>query len=220
MRLKSFALAGVVLSALSLTGISSARANLVVDGGFTDNLAQGFVTLSSPNTFGGGAWTVTSGSVDIIGNYWQPPVAGQGSLDLDGNSNGAISQTLGGLVSGELYALTFALAGNPDGSPVTKTVQASINGQNQTFTFVDTGASHASMNYAMESLTFTYNGTGNVLSFASLDDPPSAFGSVLGDVSVSAVPEASTWVMMILGFLSLGLVAYRRKGRGMQLRIA
>jgi choice-of-anchor C domain-containing protein len=220
MRLKSSALAGVALSVLSLTAISSARADLVVDGGFTDNLGTSFVTVSSTNTFGGGAWTVTSGSVDIIGNYWQAPVLGQGSLDLDGNSNGAISQTLGGLVSGQLYALTFALAGNPDGSPVTKTVQVSINGQNQTFTFVDTGASHASMNYAMESLTFTYNGTGNVLSFASLDDPPSAYGAVLGDVSVSAVPEVSTWAMMIVGFLGAAFVAYRRKGNIMELRIA
>jgi hypothetical protein len=34
------------------------------------------------------------------------------------------------------------------------------------------------------------------------------------------VPEASTWMMMILGFFSVGFVAYRRKGRAMQLRIA
>ena len=38
--------------------------------------------------------------------------------------------------------------------------------------------------------------------------------------STPPVPEASTWMMMILGFFSLGFVAYRRKGRGMQLRIA
>ena len=34
------------------------------------------------------------------------------------------------------------------------------------------------------------------------------------------VPEASTWLMMVLGFFSVGFVAYRRKGRPMQLRIA
>jgi hypothetical protein len=37
---------------------------------------------------------------------------------------------------------------------------------------------------------------------------------------VSGVPESSTWFMMILGFVGVGLVAYRRKGRGMQLQIA
>jgi hypothetical protein len=33
----------------------------------------------------------------------------------------------------------------------------------------------------------------------------------LDDVSVAAIPESSTWAMMILGFLAVGLVAYRRK---------
>jgi hypothetical protein len=32
-----------------------------------------------------------------------------------------------------------------------------------------------------------------------------------------AVPEASTWVMMILGFLSVGLVGYRRTGLSLRL---
>ena len=31
------------------------------------------------------------------------------------------------------------------------------------------------------------------------------------------VPEASTWVMMILGFLSVGLVGYRRTGLSLRL---
>jgi hypothetical protein len=33
------------------------------------------------------------------------------------------------------------------------------------------------------------------------------------DFRVSAVPEPSTWAMMILGFLGVGFVAYRRKSR-------
>jgi hypothetical protein len=36
----------------------------------------------------------------------------------------------------------------------------------------------------------------------------------LDTVSVaSAVPESSTWAMMILGFMGIGFMAYRRKGR-------
>jgi PEP-CTERM motif len=30
-------------------------------------------------------------------------------------------------------------------------------------------------------------------------------------LSVAAVPEPSTWAMMILGFASIGFMAYRRK---------
>jgi hypothetical protein len=33
--------------------------------------------------------------------------------------------------------------------------------------------------------------------------------------TVSAVPEPSTWVMMVLGFLGLGWTAYRRKGKAL-----
>ena len=34
-----------------------------------------------------------------------------------------------------------------------------------------------------------------------------------GDFTVQAVPEPSTWAMMILGFLGIGLAAYRRKDK-------
>ena len=35
-----------------------------------------------------------------------------------------------------------------------------------------------------------------------------------------AIPEASTWAMMVLGFLGVGLVAYRRRGQGLAFRVA
>ena len=43
----------------------------------------------------------------------------------------------------------------------------------------------------------------------------SADNQLLGDVSiqVSAVPEPSTWAMLILGFAGIGFMAYRRKSR-------
>jgi len=39
-------------------------------------------------------------------------------------------------------------------------------------------------------------------------------------VGVAAVPEASTWAMMILGFAGVGFMAYRRKSKGSAFRIA
>jgi len=44
-------------------------------------------------------------------------------------------------------------------------------------------------------------------------------GVLLDAVSVSAIPEASTWAMMILGFMGVGFMSYRRKGHS-TLRIA
>lgn len=46
------------------------------------------------------------------------------------------------------------------------------------------------------------------------------YGFNVGFESVAAVPEPSTWAMMILGFLGVGLLAYRRKGAVTALRTA
>ncbi|MES2193446.1 MAG: PEPxxWA-CTERM sorting domain-containing protein [Pseudomonadota bacterium] len=35
-----------------------------------------------------------------------------------------------------------------------------------------------------------------------------------------AVPEPSTWAMMILGFAGVGFMAYRRKNHGAAFRVA
>lgn len=39
-------------------------------------------------------------------------------------------------------------------------------------------------------------------------------GTTTGDVNLSAVPEPSTWAMMIIGFFGIGFLAYRRQGQG------
>jgi PEP-CTERM motif len=43
---------------------------------------------------------------------------------------------------------------------------------------------------------------------------------IAGEFEVAAVPEPSTWAMMILGFCGLGFMAYRRKPNGASFRIA
>jgi hypothetical protein len=58
-----------------------------------------------------------------------------------------------------------------------------------------------------------YNLNGNG-SLATTQDLLSPNGYGAGTLSVSAVPEPSTWAMMILGFTALGFMSYRR-GRKM-----
>ena len=55
----------------------------------------------------------------------------------------------------------------------------------------------------------TDNGTPSVFNF----EAPSA-------TLQAAVPEPSTWAMMILGFMGVGFMAYRRKSQGAALRVA
>jgi hypothetical protein len=58
--------------------------------------------------------------------------------------------------------------------------------------------------------------TANAFEVADLE----AFGPKSLGSPAPAVPETSTWLMMILGFFSVGFATYRRKGGAMELRIA
>jgi hypothetical protein len=42
----------------------------------------------------------------------------------------------------------------------------------------------------------------------------------LGTLAIATVPEPGTWAMMILGFMGVGFMAYRRKQTGSALRLA
>jgi choice-of-anchor C domain-containing protein len=196
-------------AAVMLGATSQASANLVADGDFTvPPVAGDFSTIDAGGTIG--PWSVDTGSVDLIGNYWQAPPLGGGSVDLDGNAPGSISQSLD--LSAGKYSLSFYLSGNPDGLPSTKTVEVTIGGVTKTFTFTIGGNSKSSMNWALETLAFTWGGGDTALDFISMDTG-SPYGGVIGDVDLEAAPLPSTWSMAIIGFAGLGFLAYRRTKR-------
>ncbi len=112
-------------------------ATLIADGNFDAPLSPGnFTTYTSGQSFG--PWTVTSGSVDLIGNYWQAPTLGGGSVDLAGGDAGAIRQDFTAAMG--RYQVSFLLSGNPDGGNSVKNMIASLSGIDHAFTF-DTTAS-------------------------------------------------------------------------------
>jgi len=43
--------------------------------------------------------------------------------------------------------------------------------------------------------------------------------AIQAGILTPAIPEASTWAMMILGFFGIGLVAYRRRSQGLAFRV-
>ena len=193
--------AGALVLAMAVGGAAHA-ANLVADSNFNTPFGgPTFTTESAGTSFG--PWTVTSGSVDLIGDYWQAPTTGGGSVDVDGNSPGSFDQSIN--TGAGKYTLTFDLSGNPDGPPATKTLQVSVGGVTKTFSYQIGSNTHSNMMYVPESLTFTTTGP-TLLTFASLDPSSSPYGPVVGDVSITAgaVPEPASWALMLLGIGAMG----------------
>lgn len=188
---------------------------------FTDGLfdspagAGDFTTVAGGSFYG--AWQATGGGVDFIGNYWNGPSATGGhSVDLNGNAKGGITQTFD--LGPGTYVLGFWLSGNPDGGPAEKSVSVTLApttpASSYNYTYLATLDANHNLNYVFHSFVFTTTGGPETLSFISNNE--GAYGGVIGGVTISAVPEPSTWAMMILGFAGVGFMAYRRRSQSIQ----
>ena len=201
------------LALVAMVGLGSSSANAAVnfvsDGDFTSPSGGATFTTYAPGSMG--PWTVGGAGVDLIGGYWQAPAATGGSVDLDGNAPGSISQDLS-LTSGK-YLLSFYLSGNPDGMPPIKALDVTLgSGTPQLFSYTTGTNTHTDMQYVLEKYEFTATGP-TELTFAS-GDTNTPYGAVIGDVIVSAVPEPATWAMLIFGIAAIGTML--RLGRRRQ----
>ena len=196
--------------AIMLTA-GSVQAASVVNGSFengTNAPGSGFNTLGAGDTSITG-WTVGGAGIDWIGTYWQAS-QGSRSLDLSALSAGSISQDVATVV-GRHYRVTFDLAGNPDGSPPVKNLDVTVNGAAlASYTFTTNGTtSRPAMGWLTKGYDFVATSTNSNLKFTSLANTPS--GPALDNISLAAVPEASTWVMLIAGFGMVGIASRRRR---------
>jgi choice-of-anchor C domain-containing protein len=191
--------------------IAPARANLLVNGSFESgtNPGSSFITLTNGDSTDITGWTVIGDSVDYIGGYWQA-ADGVRSLDLNGLNSGGVQQTFA-TVAGQEYKVTFALAGNPDGSPADKTlITTTVGGVNSfNFNVVTAGSTHANMEWTTESFDFTAIASSTLLSFVSTTGD-SPYGPALDAVDVECVPEPSSMALMAGGILGLFFVVRSR----------
>ena len=198
---------------------ASANATPFVNGSFESGADPGSFTSLNGGDSSITGWVVGGGanSVDYIGSYWTASDLAR-SVDLNGLVAGSISQTFD-VVSGQTYRVSFDLAGNPVGGPELKTLDSTAN-----FTlfspppFDVSNTNLANMGWINYSFLFTADSNSETLTFTSTTTGnsgnstyPTAFGPALDNVTIAAVPEPSTWAMMLLGFLGLGFVASRRK---------
>jgi Protein of unknown function (DUF642) len=206
-----------VAVAAVLAPCASLAANLILDGGFeTPDIGDvWYQTFTSPFPTPLDSWNPSN--VDIVSSLGAPGNApayqGVQYLDLVGTgpdgtelSTGTISQTFGTVV-GETYTLSFAYANNP-WSTSTASASVSVDGLSGSVTH-DTSTT-ADLNWLIYTNTFVATSSSATLTFTETVGANNG-GVLLDAVSVTGVPETSTWAMMLAGFGGLGLLGYRAR---------
>ena len=167
------------------------------------------------------------------------PFVGLSSAGLDGGSVATLAggtvyasdQPFADIPAGGVYGGTFLAAGPTSGEPALLSFTTPINylsflwGSPDTYNVLDITSTTGSYQFTTSSLAFPVtNGNqsfsqyvqfstapGELILSASFDNFPSQDAFEVANFSVGAVPEASTWAMMILGFLGLGVLGYRSR---------
>ncbi len=161
--------AAAAILTVSLAGVSSAADPAIVNGSFETGTSPGVYTqLSAVDSVSITGWTVSSGTVDYIGTYWQA-ADGVRSLDLNGSSAGAVRQAFATVV-GTTYKVTFRMSGNPGGGVGTRTMTADVGGAPTAFSY-EVGAINpptlTDMKWKTKSFSFTATAVLTTLTFTS-----------------------------------------------------
>lgn len=171
-------------------------------------------TTGSTGTFGNlKLWGPGSGSANGLpassptgGNY----VAADGAFQI-----GAISQTINGLIAGGSYSISFDWAGAQQSGfngANTEQWQVSLGAQTQS-TVVVNNADHGFTGWVHQKFIYTATSSSELLSFLAVGTPNGVPPFALLDgVSVTAVPEPGSLVLLLggLGLLSVGVLRSKK----------
>jgi hypothetical protein len=113
-----------------------------------------------------------------------------------------------------LHTVSFDLGGNHVGpgygDTTSKTTTITLGDWSTHITLAATDS------LSLYSYTFTTTQAGQLVFSMGPESPsyPNLYiGNILDNVQVTAVPEPSTWAMLLLGFAGVGFMAYRRKSK-------
>lgn len=190
-----------ILLSLMLTSAIAASASAHASLLFADNFNAETRALNASLT----NWTVSNGSIDVIGTGYFNFYPEKGNfLDLDGSTRNAgkiTTHTAFSLNPGITYLLSFDLGSSKYGD--TNSVNVSLGNFSEIFTL----APNAGWQQFTRSFT-VLSGMSSNLSFdhAGGDN----MGLMLDNVSVTAVPEAETYALMLAGLGLIGFSVRRR----------
>lgn len=205
-------------TAIAISTSAHSATQLVANGSFETGTAPvGIALLATNDTTSIPGWTVLSNGVNYVDNTVWDAADGTRSVELATiGGNGGVFQSISGFSAGSRYRLTFNISANPFDPairPKPSRVVVSVTGgvaeiYEYTLNNVNTVRN---MLYDTVSYDFVAGGPTQNLQFRSLVG--SNFGPVIDGVSISVVPEASTWAMLVIGFGFVG-AASRRRNRG------
>ena len=215
-----------IVAAFAIVSAVPAMANVIVNGGFEQGTFTGGSSLAqqiSPGDTTLSGWTVGGAPITWYENGFNNNLqqialtahSGNFAVNLvDGSSNTImLSQTFPTLPFQE-YLLSYWVgnySANNGPAPITVRI---TDGTSNTILLSETSApptNEPSGTWVRFASIFITDGTSNTISFSE----NSALTYIgLDDVSITGVPEPSTWEMMLLGFAGLGYVGYRRARAG------
>lgn len=185
-------------------------AESLINGGFEAPIVAGPCCVTSPPTAIPG-WTPTPNVNVVAGTFSSSAgnLAKEGNqyLDLVGEGGqGSISQSFATII-GQVYNLNFWYSHNLFSGLNSASARLSAGSLSDSITH--TGGTNANLNWVHYSNTFTANANTTTLSFVNTAGAANE-GVFLDAVSVVAVPEPSTWALLILGFGLVGGAMRRR----------
>ena len=200
----------LLLAAVLAASVGAAHAgttNLVVDGSFEDQLqAAGSWTVYSAIN----GWTTVGGSgIEVRNQVAGNAFDGANYVELDSTSNSAMAQTLT-TVAGAQYSLSFAYAARAGVSAGSNPIEVLWNGLSlATVTANGNGQS----GNAWQLFDYVVTGSGSdTLGFRAVGVSDS-YGGSLDAVTVTAVPEPSTYAMMFAGLVAIGFSLRGRRNK-------